>query len=381
MEYTGLGMVKKMIKRTTAIVALTLAMALLLSAAPASAIRIKDMASLKGVRSNQLIGYGLVVGLNGTGDKAATTFTAQALANMLNRMGVRVLPGSMAVKNVAAVMVTCDLPAFARTGTRLDVTLSSMGDATSLGGGTLLITALRGLDGNIYAVAQGPISVGGFLVAGEAAEVQKNHPTVGRIPRGGIVERELAHTFGRSGPMTLNLDTPDFTTANRVAVAINKALPQLRAQALDPSTVRLQLPATSQGELIRLMARMENINIKVDQPARVVVEERTGTVVMGQNVRISTVAVASGALSISIQESAEVSQALPLAPGGQTVVTPQTEVRVGEGKSKLTVLRSGASIASLVTALNALGATPRDLITILQAIKAAGALQAHLEII
>ncbi len=360
---------------------LVLAAALLLAAAPAGAIRLKDMASLRGVRPNQLIGYGLVVGLNGTGDKAATTFTVQALSNMLNRMGVRVTPSQMAVKNVAAVMVTCNLPPFARAGTRIDVTLSSIGDATSLGGGTLMLTPLRGLDGKVYVVAQGPISVGGFLIGGEAAEVRKNHPTVGRIPRGGIVEREIPHVFGRGGPMTLNLDTPDFTTAMRVAQVINRALPQLKAQALDPSTVRLRLPPVSPNQLIRLVSRMENLEVKVDQPARVVVEERTGTVVMGQNVRISTVAVASGALSISIQESAEVSQALPLAPGGQTVVVPQTEVRVGESKSKLAVVRGGVTIASLVKALNALGATPRDLITILQAIKAAGALQAQLEII
>lgn len=368
-----------MTKRIIAIFGLTLAV--LLCALPAGAIRIKDMASLRGVRANQLVGYGLVVGLNGTGDKAATTFTIQALSNMLNRMGVRVTPAQMAVKNVAAVMVTCDLPPFARAGTRLDVTLSSVGDATSLGGGTLILTPLKGMNGQVYAVAQGPISVGGFLAQGEAASVSKNHPTVGRIPRGAIVEREIAHTFGSGGSMTLNLDTPDFTTANRVALAINKALPQLKAQAQDPSTVRLALPQVAQGELISLISRMENLSITVDQPAKVVVEERTGTVVMGQNVRISTVAVASGALSISIQEGAEVSQALPLAPGGQTVVTPQTEVRVGEGKAKLAVLQSGVTIGAVVKALNLLGATPRDLITILQAIKAAGALQAQLEII
>ncbi|MFH2126725.1 MAG: flagellar basal body P-ring protein FlgI, partial [Pseudomonadota bacterium] len=225
-------------------VSLTIALVslLLVAAAPSQAVRIKDMASFKGVRGNQLVGYGLVVGLNGTGDKSATTFTVQGLTNMLTRMGVRVTPDQVKIKNVAAVMVTASLPPFARVGQRVDVTLSSLGDATSLGGGTLIMTPLKGMDGNTYVRAQGPVSVGGFLAAGEAASVSKNHPTVGRIPRGGSVERELAFAFKDMKQLEINLHTPDFTTAARVAAAVNRALPGAQAQADDPSTVKVSLP-------------------------------------------------------------------------------------------------------------------------------------------
>ncbi len=356
-------------------------LAALLLAVPAGAVRIKDIASFKGVRPNQLIGYGLVVGLNGTGDKSSTTFTVQGVTNMLTRLGVKVTPGQVKVKNVAAVMVTANLPPFARVGQQLDVTLSSLGDSTSLGGGTLVMTPLKALDGKIYAVAQGPISVGGFLAGGEAATVRKNHPTVGRIPRGAIVERELPYAFKDVDHVSINLNTPDFTTADRVAARINQNLPQLKAVAADPSTVRVSLPAGDSSRMVDLMSRMENLEVKPDQSAKVVVDERSGTVVMGEAVRISKVAVTSGALSISISESANVSQALPFAQGGQTVVTPQTNVQVGEQKAPLTMVDGGVSIGQVVKALNALGATPRDLITILEAIKAAGALQAELVVI
>lgn len=355
-------------------------LALSLAAQPAQALRIKDMASIKGVRSNQLIGYGLVVGLNGTGDKNTTMFTTQGLANMLTRMGVRVTADQLKVKNVAAVMVTADLPAYARQGNRLDITLSSLGDATSLSGGMLLITPLKALDGQTYAVAQGPISVGGFSAGGDAATVSKNHPTVGRVPRGATVEREVnMPEFAQDHSLTVNLDTPDFTNASRVAGRINQALPEIRARALDPSTVRIELPPGH--DPVAMMAKLEGLEITPDTSAKVIIDERTGTVVMGENVRISTVAVASGALSISISETPQVSQALPLAQGGQTVVVPRTQVQVGEQKRSLAVLDHGASIGDVVKALNALGATPRDLIVIMQAIKAAGALQADLEII
>ncbi len=359
-----------------------LAILVLLAAAPAArAIRIKDLASFEGVRGNQLIGYGLVVGLNGTGDKAATRFTTQGLANMLTRLGVKVTPDQIAVKNVAAVMVTATLPPFARAGQRVDVVLSSLGDASSLAGGTLVMTPLRAVDGNIYVLAQGPVSVGGFLAGGAAATVSKNHPTVGRIPRGGVVEREPPFKFRDLHRLNITLNTPDFTTANRVARRINQAMPGLKARAVDPATVQVKLPLGKKADLVGLMAQMENLQVNPDISAKVVVDERTGTVVMGEAVRISTVAVASGALSISISEGQEVSQALPFAPGGQTVATPTTEIRVGEQKTPLRVVKSGASIGDVVNALNALGATPRDLITILQAIKAAGALQAELEVI
>ena len=353
---------------------------LLLAAGAAQAVRIKDMASFKGVRGNQLVGYGLVVGLNGTGDKSATTFTVQGLTNMLTRMGVRVTPDQVKVKNVAAVMVTASLPPFARAGQRVDVTLSSLGDATSLGGGTLIMTPLKGMDGKTYVMAQGPVSVGGFLAAGEAASVSKNHPTVGRIPRGGTVERELPFAFKDLSNLEINLNTPDFTTAARVAAAVNRGMSGVRAQATDPSTVKVSLPPSEARDRVALVAKLENLEIRPDTSAKVVVDERTGTVVMGEAVRISKVAITSGALSISIAESQQVSQPLPFTEG-QTVVTPQTEVQVGEQKAKLKLVDGGVSIGEVVKALNALGATPRDLITILQAIKAAGALQADLEII
>ncbi len=358
-----------------------LTLAMLAGGLPAWAVRIKDMASIKGVRSNQLVGYGLVVGLNGTGDKSSTTFTTQGLANMLTRMGVKVSPGQIKVKNVAAVMVTAELPPYARLGNRLDVTLSSLGDATSLAGGTLILTPLKGVDGRIYAVAQGPVSVGGFAAGGAAASVSKNHPTVGRIPGGAVVERELPLKFGSLNKLTINLHTPDFTTAYRLARKVNQALPALKAHALDPSTVAITLPRGKGQDPVALMAKLENLEITPDVSAKIIVDERTGTVVMGEAVRISTVAVASGSLSISITEGAKVSQALPFAQGGRTVVTPQTQVQVAEQKKALRMLKKGVSIGQVVKALNALGATPRDLITILQAIKAAGALQAELEII
>ncbi len=366
--------------RRKIVIAATLLLALAL-ANLAHATRIKDMAWIKGVRSNQLVGYGLVVGLNGTGDKNATTFTVQGLTNMLTRMGVKVTPGQVKVKNVAAVMVTTDLPAFSRVGNRLDVTLSSLGDATSLYGGTLVLTPLKAVDGQVYAVAQGPVAVGGFQAGGEAASVSKNHPTVGRIPEGALVEREVAYDFAHERVMTVNLHRPSFTNAVRVAGAINQGLPTLKARAVDPATVQIDLPHGPGADPVGLVAKLESLEISPDKSARVVVDERTGTVVMGEAVRLSTVAVASGALSISITEKPQVSQALPFAPGGRTVVTPQTQVQVGEQKRSLAVMEQGVSIGEVVRALNALGATPREIIMILQAVKAAGALQGELEVI
>jgi flagellar P-ring protein precursor FlgI len=339
------------------------------------------LANVHGVRSNQLIGYGLVVGLNGTGDKSSATFTMQGMANMLNRMGVRVNPSDLSVKNVAAVVVTAELPPFARQGSRLDITLSSLGDSASLQGGTLLLTPLRGLDGETYVVAQGPVSVGGFAVSGAGASATKNHPTVGRIPLGGVVERELDYNFSDLNTMSINLRHPDFTTADRMAAAINQTLPQLKARAIDPATINVDLPFGQGPDMVGIMAQIENLDIIPDQNARIVVEERTGTVVIGENVRIKTVAIASGALTITVAEDPQVSQALPLAPGGQTVITPQTTVSAIEAKRSLAVLPQGNTIADVVRALNSLGATPRDLIVILQALKAAGALNAELEII
>jgi flagellar P-ring protein precursor FlgI len=348
---------------------------------PAPAARIKDLASMQGVRGNQLIGYGLVVGLNGTGDKGGTAFTIQGMANMLNRMGVRVTPGQLKVKNVAAVVVTAELPPFARQGSRVDVVLSSLGDATSLMGGTLLMTPLKGLDGQVYAMGQGAVSIGGFTAGGQGASVTKNHPTVGKIPDGAIVEQELDYNFADLRRMTINLKNPDFTTADRIVQAINQSNPQLAARALDPGTVEINLPYGNSGDMVGLIARMENLNIDTPPIAKVIIEERTGTVIIGENVSIKTVAIASGPLTITVVEDPQVSQALPLAQGGQTVVTPSTTINALEIKRALAVMPQGNTIADVVRGLNSLGATPRDLIVILQALKAAGALEAELEII
>ncbi|MBW1980676.1 MAG: flagellar basal body P-ring protein FlgI [Deltaproteobacteria bacterium] len=348
----------------------------------AAAVRLKDMAAVQGMRSNQLIGYGLVVGLEGTGDGKGTKFTVQTLVNMLERLGVDVPREQVKVDNVAAVMVTADLPSFARRGSKLDVLVSSLGDAESLQGGTLLLTPLKGVDGQVYALAQGAVSIGGFKAVGAAGGgVQKNFPTVGRIPEGATVERELPYNFSVESTIGINLFHPDFTTATRTVAAINKYLQGEVARAIDAGTIRLEVPASAREDLVGLMARLEQIEIIPDSKARVVVDERTGTVVMGENVRISTVAVAHGSLSIQIKETRNVSQPAPFARRGRTVVTPESDVQVQEGTKRLLLVKEGANIGEVVQALNAVGATPRDLISIFQALKAAGALQAELQII
>ncbi len=355
---------------------------LILQASGVWGTRLKDIASFEGVRSNQLIGYGLIVGLNGTGDKSGTTFTMQSLANMLKNMGIQVSPQQIRVKNVAAVMVTATMPPFVRVGSKIDVLISSLGDATSLQGGTLLATPLSGVDGKVYAMAQGAISIGGFAVTGAAAGVQKNHPTVGRISQGAIVEREVPIHWSGKHNMNIKLNQPDFTTALRIADLIKKKLPGSLARPLDSATVNFVVPQKYRNNMAVMVAELENLKIKPDSVAKVIIDERTGTIVIGENVRISTVAVAHGALSIQIKEGAQVSQPPPLAPrGAATVVTPETQIQVKEGKQKLIILKTEPTINDLVRALNAIGATPRDLIVIFQAIKAAGALNAELEII
>ncbi|MBW1709098.1 MAG: flagellar basal body P-ring protein FlgI [Deltaproteobacteria bacterium] len=355
---------------------------LVLQASAAWSIRLKDIASFEGVRANQLIGYGLVVGLNGTGDKSGTTFTIQSLVNMLKNMGIQVSPQQVRIKNVAAVMVTADLPPFAKAGSKIDVLISSLGDATSLQGGTLLATPLSGMDKKVYAVAQGPISIGGFAVAGAAAGIQKNHPTVGRIVQGALVEREVPIHWSGKHKMTLKLNQPDFTTARRIAELINKQLRGSSARPLDSATVKFIVPDEFRENLAIMVADLEKLEVIPDSVAKVIIDERTGTIVIGENVRISTVAVAHGALSIQIRERAEVSQPPPLAPrGAETVVVPETEIEVQEEAAKLLIIRSEPTINDLIRALNAIGVTPRDLIVIFQAIKAAGALHAKLEII
>ena len=362
---------------------LLVALAVLAGASGASAMsRIKDLADVEGVRENQLIGYGLVVGLNGTGDALNNApFTRQSLQAMLERLGVNTRTTDLRTANVAAVMVTANLQPFATQGTRIDVTVSALGDASSLQGGTLLVTPLLGADGEVYAVAQGPVAIAGFAAEGEAASIVQGVPTAGRIANGALVERELGFTLAGLRSLRLALRNPDFTTANRVAEAINTFIGQPAAVPIDPSTVRLDLLPTYDGNIVDLVTEIEQLRVAPDQPAKVVVDEKSGIVVIGRDVRVSTVALAQGNLTVTVTETPQVSQAQPLAPGGATVVTPRTQVDVaddpGNGVASVGV---GVSLAELVDGLNALGVGPRDLIAILQAIKAAGALQAEIEV-
>jgi flagellar P-ring protein precursor FlgI len=355
---------------------------LLYSAGPAYGVRIKDIADIKGVRQNQLVGYGLVVGLNGTGDSDNAIFTLQSMASMLEKMGVTVKPEDIQVDNVAAVMVTADLPAFARTGSRIDVLVSSIGDADNLQGGNLLFTPLKAADGQVYAVAQGPISTGGFAVGSASGTgVQKNFPTVGRVVNGALIEKEISIDFNHKKSLTLTLQQPDFTTASRVAQAINIAFYEQIARTLDAGTIEIKVPEKYWGNTVPMVTMIERLGVTPDTTSKVVINERTGTVIMGENVRISTIAIAHGNLSIEIKEDQRVSQPLLFSTTGRTVVTPESEVAVQEGNNPIFLVESGVSIGEVVKALNALGVSPRDLIAIFQALKAAGALQAQLEII
>jgi flagellar P-ring protein precursor FlgI len=354
---------------------------LMMSAASANS-RIKDIADFEGVRDNQLVGYGLVVGLNGTGDSLTNSpFTKQSLIGMLERLGVNIRNETIKTANVAAVMVTATLPPFSRHGTRLDVTVSALGDAKSLQGGNLLVTPLVGADGEVYAVAQGNTAVGGFSAKGEAASVTKGTPTTARIANGAIVEREIGFELGALSNIYISLRNPDFTTASRIADAINKYLGGNTAKPIDPATVSMNVPPRYQGDVVALMTDVEQLRTVPDQVARVVVDEHSGVIVMGENVRISTVAIAQGNLTIRITETPQVSQPTPFSRGGQTVVVPRTDIQVNEDNDrKLAVLSQGISLQELVNGLNALGVGPRDMIAILQAIKAAGALQADIEV-
>ncbi len=347
------------------------------------AVRIKDIADIKGVRQNQLVGYGLVVGLEGTGDSDDSLFTIQSLASLLEKMGVTVQTKDIEdVENVAAVMVTAELPPFASQGSRIDVLVSSIGDAENLQGGTLLFTPLRAADGQTYAVAQGPVSTGGFAVSGNSGDqVQKNFPTVARVVGGALVEKEIHSDFNQKDSLTLALHEPDFTTAARVAQAINRAFYSQLARTENAGSIHVSVPENYLGDTVQFVTMIESLGVTPDTVSKVVVNERTGTVIMGENVRISTIAIAHGNLSIQIDESQNVSQPLPFSPRGQTVVTPESEIVVQEGKNPLFLVESGISIGEVVKALNALGVTPRDLIAIFQALKAAGALQAELEVI
>ena len=346
----------------------------------AHAVRLKDIAEINGVRKNQLVGYGLVVGLDGTGDGKKAEFTLQSMASMLEKMGVTVSKKDIQVKNVAAVMVTASLPPFAKRGNRLDVLVSSIGDADNLQGGTLMMTPLKGLDGKIYAIAQGPVNTGGFGAGGAASTVSKNFPTVGRVLSGAIIEREVPNNFKDRSTLIFSLHNPDFITASRVIDAINAQMGDSVARAADPGTIEITVPEQYIGNTVPLLASLSTLEVSPDAKARVVINERTGTVVMGENVRISTIAIAHGNLSIVVRENANVSQPMPFSQG-QTVVSPSTQINVQEDGNQLIVVPKGVSIGEVVNALNALGVTPRDLIAIFQAIKAAGALQADLEVI
>jgi flagellar P-ring protein FlgI len=346
------------------------------------AARIKDIAGFRGVRSNQLVGYGLVVGLAGSGDSDSTIFTVQSISSMLEKMGVTVKPEDIKVKNVAAVMVTADLPPFARMGSRLDALVNSIGDSKALQGGTLLMTPLKGADGQVYAVGQGPVSTGGFTVGANSGDkVQKNFTTVGRIVQGAVVEKEIPFNLNQKDTLTLALHQPDFTTATRMAEAINAGLLENAAFPQDSGTVQIAVPPKYLGNIAQLIASVEVLSVTPDNISRVVINERTGTVIMGESVRISTVAIAHGNLSVEIKTSFNVSQPMPFSGTGRTVVTPDAETSVKEGRAPIYVVPSGVSIGEVVKALNALGVSPRDLISIFQALKAAGALQADLEII
>lgn len=356
---------------------------LLFAAQTVWAVRVKDLVQIQGVRENRLSGYGLVVGLNGTGDKAGTgtQYTVNALANMLRNMGIQVRADQLKTKNVAAVVISASLPPFAQSTQKLDCTVSSIGDATSLAGGTLIMAPLYGPDGKVYALAQGPLSVGGFAVGGASGSgVTKNFPTVGTIPGGAVVERSLDLNLGPR--MTLVMNNPDFTTAGRVVSSINQRVGAQVASAADLSTIHLEVPAAYQERLVDFVALIEGVDVTPDNRAKVIVNERTGTVVMGTEVRISSVAIAHGNLRVSVTEQPAVSQPLPLSRGGSTVVVPQTGIEVQEnGGRSLVVLRGTATIGDLVNALNAVGVSPRDLVVILQSIKRSGALYADLEII
>ena len=366
----------------TVLPALVAAALLIAVATPAAALsRIKDIADVEGIRENQLIGYGLVVGLAGTGDSLQSApFTRQSLQAMLERLGVNTHGTDLRTANVAAVMVTANLPPFATQGTRIDVNVSALGDAKSLQGGTLLVTPLHGADGEVYIIAQGPVAIGGFSAQGEAATISRGVPTSGRIANGGVIEREINFVLAARTSVRLALRNPDLTTARRIALAVNELLGTYVAEPTDPGTVRLTLPPKFDGNIVDLLTDIEQLLVEPDLPAKVVVDEQSGIIVMGSEVRVSTVAVAQGHLTVMVTETPQVSQPAPFSDG-ETTTVPRTSIAVDEDLGRrMAIVRSGVTLAELVDGLNALGIGPRDLIAILQAIKAAGALQADIEV-
>ncbi|MDY6269463.1 MAG: flagellar basal body P-ring protein FlgI [Selenomonadaceae bacterium] len=346
----------------------------------ASAVtRIKDIAKVQGVRSNQLVGYGLVVGLAGTGDSNKALETVQSIGNMLKAFGVTINTSSLKPDNVAAVMVTATLPPFTREGDTIDVTVSSIGDADSIQGGTLIQTPLKAGNGEVYAVAQGPVSTGGFLVGGSGNKAQKNFPTVGMTPNGAIVERSVEDDLGQDGKLSLSLSNPDFTTASRMVQSINSQFGAI-ARASNPGRIDINVPAYYRGNVVGFIANLEDLPVVPDTIAKVVMNERTGTIVMGGNVSVDECAITQGGLSIRVQKNTDVSQPDPLSYGS-TIVANNTNVKVKDQPGNTIVLPATANVSDIVGALNAVGATPRDTISILQAMKASGALHAELELI
>jgi len=350
------------------------------TAAMAVPSRIKDIAHIQGVRDNQLVGYGLVVGLDGTGDGRQTRFTTQTLANLLNQEGIIVPARSIQVKNTAAVMVTATLPPFARAGSKIDVTVSSIGDARSLQGGILLMTPLKAANGDVYAVAQGAVSIGGFTAQTGTSSVQKNQPTAGRVPNGGLIERELSFTLQGRLHLRMVLNDADFSTATRLAEAINNKLQLVSAQPLDSRTVEITVPEEYRSNIVRFISEIENETVELDRVAKIVINEKTGTIIFGQEVKIAPVTIVHGALTVEVSTQYDISQPGPFSQG-QTVVAPVESVQVTEEEAKGITITEGASVEDVIRALNSIGATPRDILAIIQAIKAAGALQAELEII
>jgi flagellar P-ring protein precursor FlgI len=361
----------------------TILLMIVLGLRPAmGASRLKELASIEGVRDNQLVGYGLVVGLTGTGDRNQTVFSAQSLANLLQRMGVTVTPTAINVKNTAAVIVTATLPAFAEPGGRIDVTVSSIGDATTLQGGLLVLTSLKGADGQTYAIAQGSLIIGGFSSGSQANGTTVNHPTAGRIPEGGIVER-ASPLPDLSSRIRLQLRSMDFTTASRIAEALNRKFGDAQttiAKADNGRSVTVAVPKQWVGRPADFVADLENLTVETDRLSRVVVNERTGTIVMGKSVRVAPVAIMHGNLSVEVQTTYTVSQPAPLS-SGTTEVVPQQRTSATQERARNIVLKEGASVEELVRALAAIGSTPRDIIAILQSLRAAGALEAQVEVI
>ncbi|MEN0088767.1 MAG: flagellar basal body P-ring protein FlgI [Pseudomonadota bacterium] len=352
------------------------------STSVSAASRIKDIVDIEGIRENQLIGYGLVVGLNGTGDSLGNSpFTLQSLQAMLERLGVNTRGENLRTANVAAVVVTANLPPFSTQGTRIDISVNALGDAKSLEGGTLLVTPLLGADGEAYAIGQGAIAVGGFSAQGEAASVTKGVPTSGRISNGALVEREIAFSLEEKRSLRLSLRNPDLTTSRRIALAINELVGERVAESKNPSTVALTMTPNMSGDIVSLLTDIEQLIVEPDQPAKVVIDEKSGIIVMGRDVRVSEVAIAQGNLTVLVSEEPNIVQPNPLA-NGVTAIEPRTNVGADDGsENRLALLQDGVTLQEVVDGLNELGIGPRDLISILQAIKAAGALQAEIEVL